>query len=346
MVINVVSGKGGTGKTLLCATIADILGDKSIKSIVIDMDFAVRGLTALLYYYKGESYYIVQEGKQAIYDYFEENIPFGKKSLGIEKYRSFDVLPAVARIDTLINHKVENMTFSDIESKLHILLGYLKTKYEFVILDSRAGYDELNSVIHSKSDITICVQEEDEISYITAINLIRQFENESNRPVVSIVNKARNIKDLYDLKYSQKKFFGPVSYLGSIPFDMDVMQYFGEPIFWEKMKNTLYHLAVMEILNKISKKFDLPERFDADSIRPLNASLEKRLGYLVMRDRTLLIFTLCLTIGGVIFSITGVEYLRQIIKYYPERVASLAISIIGFMGTLFILFKSKNQRKW
>ena len=49
-IINIVSGKGGTGKTLLVAVLAELLSRKRAKVLLIDVDIFVRGLTCLLYY--------------------------------------------------------------------------------------------------------------------------------------------------------------------------------------------------------------------------------------------------------------------------------------------------------
>jgi septum site-determining protein MinD len=93
MIINIVSGKGGTGKTLLCASMAEALGESHVKALIIDMDFAVRGLTSLLYYDRGESYNIIRgKEKLSAYDLFEIEDLNEDFILGIEKYRSFDVL--------------------------------------------------------------------------------------------------------------------------------------------------------------------------------------------------------------------------------------------------------------
>ena len=43
------------------------------------------------------------------------------------------------------------------------ILKRIPDHYELVILDNRAGYDELIAATHTKSDITIVVEEEDNI---------------------------------------------------------------------------------------------------------------------------------------------------------------------------------------
>lgn len=344
MIINIVSGKGGTGKTLLCATMADILGESGIRTLIIDMDFAVRGLTSLLYYYRGENFNIISDReKLSAYDFFELSEHPTNFDLGIEKYRTFDVLPAVRRIDWKIDHKIENQDSVFLTTRIIKLLAKLDKDYQYIFIDSRAGYDELNSVIHNNSDLTICVQEEDEISYITALNLIRQFENESNKPVMSIINKARNIEDTYGQKFQNRNLGANYSHLGSIPFDIDVMNSFGEKDFWERIKKTLYYAGIVDSLNLISKRFNLHDIYKIERIRPIpSLSLEKRLSYLALRDRTLILFGLILSIGGLIISIFGVKYIKTLAEEEPERVLGIMFSILGFVMTSIILLKKRK----
>lgn len=344
MTINIVSGKGGTGKTLLCAAMADILGESGVKTLVIDMDFAVRGLTALLYYYRGENYNIISnKDKLAVYDFFENEFILPEFELGIEDYRTFKVLPAVRRIDWRIDHKIENSEQVYLTKQIHLLLSRIILDYDYIFIDSRAGYDELNSVIHNACDLTICVQEEDEISYITARNLTRQFEGESNKPVLTLINKARSINDIHQLKTKTLNFGGKLGFLGTIPFDIDVMNSFGEANFWEKLKKTLYYAGVVDVLNIISTKYNLEKKYKIERIRPIpSLSLEKRLSYLGLTERTLLLFGLFLGLGGLLISFTGINFLKRVLEYEPERVIAVLFSLLGFALTIFVLFKRKK----
>ena len=47
-VINLVSGKGGTGKSLLTAVLGRALAREGLNVLIIDLDIFVRGLTILL----------------------------------------------------------------------------------------------------------------------------------------------------------------------------------------------------------------------------------------------------------------------------------------------------------
>ena len=47
-IINLVSGKGGTGKSLLTAVLGRALAREGLNVLIIDLDIFVRGLTILL----------------------------------------------------------------------------------------------------------------------------------------------------------------------------------------------------------------------------------------------------------------------------------------------------------
>jgi hypothetical protein len=69
--------------------------------------------------------------------------------------------------------------------------------------------------------------------------------------------------------------------------------------FWDRVKKTLYYAGVVDVLNIISTNFNLPGAYRIDRIRPIpSISLEKRLTYLALRERTLLLFGLIISIEG------------------------------------------------
>src|ERR1700680_3649830 len=131
-VINVVSGKGGTGKTLFCAVLADLLGNHGISVLVVDLDIFVRGLTALLYFHRKEALRLTAEGKASVADVLlhRESV----MSLGIENYRSCEVLPSVSRIDETLNFR-DTLPASSGEAKelLAGLISALPARFEIVL---------------------------------------------------------------------------------------------------------------------------------------------------------------------------------------------------------------------
>ena len=349
--INVVSGKGGTGKTLLCSILAELLGNQNVSVLVVDMDIFVRGLTTLLYFQKSESLKLSNRRELTVSDIFYGRVPMSNKqkdypkefSLATHKYRSFEIVPAVSRIDELFDFERE-MIF-DFEYNEHIfdtvknLVG--EEKYDYVFLDCRAGYDSLVSAIHKNSDITICVQEEDDISDVTANNLIRQLERDSRRKTIfKVVNKARNITSFEDLE--QKGHKG-IDSLGYIPFDMDVMNSFGKKSFWDDISRSLYKSAVAEVWNRLAMKTELGHSLFYKRYSPLfSEKVERSFGIIGQSQRLLAAFGLVLGICGLLFPFFGRE-IMYMFDERPEILISFFISIMGFAMFTFS-FLSKKKR--
>jgi len=348
--INVVSGKGGTGKTLLCAILAELLGNQNVSVLVVDMDIFVRGLTTLLYFQKSESLKLSNPRELTVSDIFHEpennsnnSNKNEKYSLATHKYRSFEIVPAVSRIDEPFEFEREMISNIDynhmVFKKIRHLIG--EDKYDYVFFDCRAGYDGLVSTIHRRSDITICVQEDDDISDVTANNLIRQLERENRRSTIfKVTNKARNISSFQELEQKGNK---GIDSLGYIPFDIDVMNSFGKKSFWEDISRSLYKSAVAEVWNRLAMKTELKHNLFYKRYSPLfSEKVERRFGIIGQPQRMLAVLGLILGICGLILPLFG-EQIMYILEKRPEFLISFVISIVGF--TMFIFsFLTKRKR--
>jgi septum site-determining protein MinD len=342
--INVVSGKGGTGKTLLCTILAELLGNQNVSVLVVDMDIFVRGLTALLYFHKGESMRLSQKNEVTVSDVFY-NINYNNASkLAIHKYRSFDIAPAVSRIDQVFDLEKEIIfDFKHNKYSFNRILDFIpKDKYDYVFFDCRSGYDSLVSTIHNISDFTICVQEEDDISDVTANNLISQLERDcSIKTIFRLVNKARNSKTLDELNQKQKK---GVSSLGYIPFDMDVLNSFGERSFWDDISRSLYKAAVAESWNKLAAKAELKHILYFKRYSPLfSGKIEKTFGILGQSDRLFAFIGFMLGFSGLFYSLFGTE-LYHIFKFRTDIMVSVFISAFGFFIFLYSFINKKRNK--
>jgi septum site-determining protein MinD len=349
--INVISGKGGTGKTLICTTLAELLGNQNISVLIIDMDIFVRGLTALLYFNRGEIIQLSDEHELTISDIFHletENVKIqsnisGKYPLAIHKYRSFDILPSVSRIDQEFNF--EKQLIFDIkhnERCLHRIIELIpKDKYHYVIFDCRSGYDSLISVIHTFSSATICVQEEDDISEVTANNLIRQLTADSYRKTIfKIVNKTRNIKTFEDLANKQKK---GLTFLGYIPFDIDVMNSFGEDTFWDDISRSLYKASVSESWNSLCDKLGINDYLRYKRYSPLiSTHIEKRLNFISLPDRLIAVMGLFLSLLGLFYVLIG-DSMRYYFKDRIDVLVSLFITFFGFFLFTYSILRKRNN---
>jgi septum site-determining protein MinD len=338
-VINVVSGKGGTGKTLMSAVLADMLGGLGLNVVVVDLDIFVRGLTVLLYFHKRESLNLISAPQASVADLFinKNDVLIGRKyHLGISRYRSFDVLPAVHRIDqTLSFADIAPNSRAEATKVLEVLLNSVPKTYDVVILDSRAGYDELIAATHSVSTASICVEEEDSISRVTADNLINQLKSDAPTPLFRLTNKARKIETLGDLEREPRG----ITELGRVPFDIDVMNSFGEEDFWEGIGRSLYRVALSRAWNRFAAKLGLQWELKETRLSPFASDrIEVHLATFTLRDRVLLVYGLLLGVSGLVLGFFDRDTLMFFFKD-PIRVMAVAIGLVGLAMTVYAILR-------
>jgi septum site-determining protein MinD len=345
--INIISGKGGTGKTLLSATIAELLGNQNISVLIIDMDFFVRGLTSLLYFHREEKLHLIGSNEFSVIDYFNNDFEYNNKKLSISRYRSFDISPSVPRIDAMYYvDKITEMKEEVLKKKFNAVISEIpyEKNYDYVIFDSRAGYDKLIKVTTEFSDITICIQEEDNISDITANNLIKQLEKDiPNKPILRVVNKVRNVENYRSLAKRQHL---SLSFLGSIPFDMDVLNNFGEQSFWDEIPKSIYKNAVVDFWNNLSNKMGLNHTLKTKRVSPfINESIEKKLTFMSTYDRIIFLYGMFLTIGGFgYFIYPALKELLNTNKITDFDLIALAIGISGFIMLTYSMLRRQKKK--
>lgn len=341
-VINVVSGKGGTGKTLLSAVLADMLGNEGYSVLVVDLDVFVRGLTSLLYFHKKETIQLTQEDKMSVSEFFIDKGDVeqsGKTKFSLERYRSFDVIPSVTRVDEILNFKdMMPDTKSQARDIVSSMLKRIDKDYDFIILDSRAGYDELISSTHFLSDITLCVEEEDDISKITSDNLVKQLELDADVPIFRLTNKARGVKSENDLSVSG------VENLGKIPFDMDVMESFGTLHFWDDISRTLYKSALARAWNGLSSKMKLDKPVSQNRMSLVgNENFEKRLQFIPLKDRVIFIYSILIAFIGIAYGLFGSDGIQEYISTFGStRLLFLAAGLGGFLSSIYLFIKPRR----
>lgn len=337
VIINVVSGKGGTGKTLLSCVLADMLGNTAFgRTVVIDLDVFVRGLTSLLYFHQEEKLALTSGDVLTVSDFFTRKIESPTDNLALLRYRSFDVVPAVSRID-------ERLDFNDIspnnrsEAKiiLSALIESLREDYNFIILDSRAGYDELVAAAHELCNVSVCVEEQDPISRLTSDNLVSQLGATSKSPVFRLVNKARGIGSKDDILLESRS----VTDLGMIPFDMDILNDFGTSRFWDTVNRSLYRWALARSWNILNSKLQLGVELVQPRVSPVVSEIiETRLGILGLKERIIFIYGVLLSIFGLSYGFFGKEVMATLVED-PLRFGSVIVGLIGVVLSLLAFFR-------
>lgn len=341
-VINVISGKGGTGKTLLTAVLAELLGYSGKNVLVVDLDIFVRGLTTLLYYHKGETLKIAEKNEMSISDYFADDFDYiHMKQPAITKYRSFEVFPSVHMVNEKLKFNIMPKSFDAANKVIKTILGSIEKngrEYDYIFLDSRAGYDELIAATHINSDISLCVEEDDNISMVTSGNLISQLSNEHKGTVLRIRNKARQMmNNMEGMGYE---------FVGTIPFDADIMNSFGTTYFWADVNKSLYKDELIKVWNLLSQRMQWNDKLKEDSrVTPVGSkNVERRLAKLPTFKRIIFVYGVLMLFFGTFLYISRIDP-HFVYKLMDDPM--LAIGVAGIvLGVLLMLFSIlSNGRK-
>ena len=211
--IAILSGKGGCGKTSLSLSIANLLSDCKIKTLIIDCDLSTNGAT---YFFENlldtnKAYCSVQN---LIKDAFAEEK--NNEVISINQY--FDFIPSVSKIDGDLIEYVDTLFFSS------EIFDHLINNYDVVIFDCQAGYSEILKDILGGTNETLFVMEADAISSASIRSLYLKIGNLiNNRKSYQIFNKVTNEEyEIYN-KISGGTFFTNIE---SVLFDWTIRKAF------------------------------------------------------------------------------------------------------------------------
>lgn len=228
-VITVVSGKGGSGKTLICYGFGEFfrryaLIEHAPRILLVDLDFHVRGLTFLQFINLRE----LEQVHYSMYEWFmfdeaDPKVLFSdlvNRESSTYHERGIDIIPSYRKLNIMPDwDSLSNMKFDYIFEKVNQFLQIMKESYNYIIIDSRAGIGNFSLIAPLFSDITLIVSEEDRISYRASYDLqltIMEYVR---------ANESRGIKGhlpyfVFNKITSREKMYTPdISNLPSIPFD-------------------------------------------------------------------------------------------------------------------------------
>lgn len=357
-IIHLGSGKGGTGKTLIAAILSELLSKTDNKVLVIDGDVFVRGLTTMLYLQKYFS--LLDDGKWSVAHFLmsNQNTPLDLQSgtIGTIRYRDFDVVPAVPRIDAALDiSDIMPDNFEDACQFMDRLLAPVKDSYDIIIIDNRAGCDEAIAAAHAKSDITLCIEEDDLVAATTTKMLIRQLEEVNNKisthdeysadflnlkgiPIYRIINKSKTSH-----QYGQGL---GLDFLGVIPFDGDIAQAYGNKNFWTTVEQSLAEPFIVQAWNTLCERNDFPTKFRLKSKRravfPFRG-LEEKTGRLTSRERATFVFGIVIAALGYFITLQSTNFFEigsLISSGWPTiPLLSLVFGSIGLIGAVTAVLK-------
>lgn len=357
------SAKGGSGKTILCASFGAFLAQLDKKVLMIDVDAATYGLTLL---YLNEVNAHREEvasagGGRDPHGLFDGN-DFSFERDIVHLPNNVSLLPATfsfAMKDTLLTADI------DFLSMLTELLNRAKEQFDYVLLDAQAGTDNFSRIVMSRgiSHEVVIVSEYDPLSAagVERMKALLGDDLHYSRAWV-LLNKM-----LPEFVATFSEFLEISKYLTPIPWDSDVVRAYARrrlPIDFEY--GNQFTLAIMQSLKRLlgdglSSEIDKWAEGRASSIRePIDEQYmdaENELKGLLQQKEQLnkkvefrklsrVIVSLSFLITIAIFLIS--DFLK-IFNYDPFHYNSSSIKLILFMmiglftGILLFTWRSPNK---
>jgi len=220
--IALLSGKGGSGKTTLALSIADLLCRCGIRTLLIDCDLSTNGAT---FFYEAElakQSSNVKNGAVSFSDLllekaFQPPIPLEIKS-------NLDFFPSVQSISgRYLVREYQKENYMDLENKAFPFFDWLRSNYEVILFDCQAGYTELLPVLLPRVDIDLFVLEPDSISGSAMRSLHLKAGNYfGHAKLYQVFNKA-NAEEFEIYSKITGTFF---TNIGTLLFDWKIRQAF------------------------------------------------------------------------------------------------------------------------
>lgn len=254
--IAIVSGKGGSGKTMIAAVTAQLIDRSGEKILIVDADFATGGLT----YYMGLTTvknistgltnFIRKEKEQIDSDSInrtaQEMISFqNSRFIGVGDHRRF----------------YKEYSSMDLESMFPIFINRAKEIFDIIIIDCRGGIDSESLSVCKVVEEILLVVETDTTSFQATQHLVDVlYDNDlSDKLSGFMINKA--FDDPNAIARNGTAAFR-TQYLGSIPFDLEAMRsfligeipkldsYFSSQLAYALLKWNP-HLFIKPVMNKM-----------------------------------------------------------------------------------------------
>jgi len=340
-VISIVSGKGGSGKSLLTAVLGRALAREGKRVIIVDMDIFVRGLTVLLFSYTRPKQGIKKITISDILGVYSENSKgseppiYNKEDFLIERFFECDVLPAVENVAYSLDYDDRNLSDEKFTyNVINRLIDKISVDYDYILLDNRAGMDSLILSSCRVSSIIISVAEDDDVGRQTNSNLTKFLQSKKNiRVVYAIINKGRSMH-IYDDVKGRLKQRHEFSVLGVIPFDIEILEDFGSDRFWTTVTETLYFRALIDIWNELAKTEPVQEISESKYRFPPKIFMQPSQGRFSIIERMFRFYSIILILTG-----TWYWLLRNNTTFLTkESLIENAPILMIITGVIFLLF--------
>ncbi|MBR4546102.1 MAG: AAA family ATPase [Oscillibacter sp.] len=216
-----LSGKGGSGKTTLALSAADLLCRCGVRTLLTDCDLSTNGAT---YFYEGQLSDHSQDNEPGLFsfsDLFRGQAEAERHPLTIRP--GLDFMPSIPAISD--QYFTERSLTPENGTLKTILGGYMewaRKNYDVILFDCQAGYADFMPELLPLMDVNLFVLEPDSISASAMRNLHLKIGRYLGRKPYQIFNKAT--PEEYEI-YSKIEgtFF---TNIGTLLFDWKIRQAF------------------------------------------------------------------------------------------------------------------------
>lgn len=225
--IAIVSGKGGSGKTMVAATIAKALDDAGVSTTIIDTDIGTGGMSYYLAVKHidgginvGLAEMLMNDSDMSEKEYFRVLVQRGM----IQKIRGFtnSYFVGVGDHRRLLREHQE----SSFGPRISEVLGFIKSENNNVfVCDCRGGVDEDSLAVCEFADYIVLIVETDAASFQTTIHLVDVLSDRglSHKIRGFMINKVFDNPTTI-VNNGQGAF--RAQYLSAIPFDLAAIRGF------------------------------------------------------------------------------------------------------------------------
>jgi len=349
------SAKGGSGKTVICASLAKFLSSLGKRVLLIDMDAATNGLTLLYLGEVNEARRLIATHKLVSQGMYE--VPSGEIPTVLDLDDSTKLIPA-----TYAMKQTEGMEQNRLRADLISTVSFYGDKFDYILLDAQSGSDIYAQVAFEIADETIVVSEFDPISAEGVERLRRLFpESLSYDRIWVLYNKI-----LPEFIKSFTEILKVVRFLPPIPWDVDVVRAFAKrKLAIDVQRGNAFTLSIMQVAGglfgeELKQQIDTWKNNKERAIRePVQEQLQEveelaaitesklidseyRLQDLRRRTRRVLYYFLV----GVLTLLATYFSFSIIVSSVSILISLLLVPLIAAFGVSTAIFLQLSDRRW
>ncbi len=236
------SGKGGTGKTFICANLAFALAEKKKKVLLIDFNLQFANLHILLN----------SVPKKTLKNFFNNESIFSDVIFNYNNY--LDII-----YGELGDENNFSLSFDDIEFFLKKLKNIQKN-YDFILIDTFSGANELILSLMKEIAFNIIVTNPEPTAIMDAYVIVKMLQqSKAKGKKLLIINKSLSeeeaLTSIENLNKAINHFLkDKIDYIGSIPFNENVIRSIRMFSDQEIIVNNKNNFEIQKSISNISSK--------------------------------------------------------------------------------------------